>query len=204
MSLKCLYLNVMNCFPSKIRTNPECCDEEYMGAKGLAAMKINDILKQFPDFQQWVKNKKLTAFHLSLLTEFSDMQILQALLSWIGRNRPSHSQGVQVLELAGELLLMGIPLDAVFETSQKPEILLKKLKKLRHPLASKKEEQKANIVQAFPWPEQMNGRWIRQNDRTGLEVQFRCFSTKEFKQKIQSLQHIVRHMEEKKQNPWSL
>lgn len=166
-------------------------------------MKITDILKQFPDFQQWVKDKKLTSSHLSPLTEFSDIQRLQALLNWIGRNRPSHSQGVQILELAGELLLMGISLDAAFETTQNPEILLKKLKKLRHPLASTEEERKSNIVQALSWSKQMKGRWIRQNDRTGLEVQFQCFSMKEFKQKIQNLQHIVRQMEEQKKNPWN-
>ena len=166
-------------------------------------MKINDMLKQFPDFQQWVKDKKVTTSHLSLLTEFSDTQTPQSLLNWIGRNQPSHSQGIQMLELAGELLLMGITLNDTFETTQTPEILLQKLKTLRHPLASKKEEQKTKMIQALPWSKHMKGRWIRQSDRTGLEVQFRCFSMKELKQKIQSLQHIVQQMEEKKKNPWN-
>ena len=167
-------------------------------------MEIDTILKQFPDFQRWMKDKKLASSHLSLLTEFSDIQALQTLLSWIGWNRPSHSQGIQILELAGELLLMGVSLNTAFEATEKPEILLKNLKKLRHPLASNKEEQKTRMIQALPWAEQMKGRWIRQNDRTGLEIQFRCFSIKEFKQKIQSLQHIIQEMEEKKKDPWDL
>ena len=165
-------------------------------------MKINDILKQFPDFEQWVKDKKLDFASLSLLTEFSDIQTIQTLLAWISRNRPSHSQGIQILELAGELLLMGSPLDALFETTQTTEDLLKNLKKRRYPLSSKKEEDKAHIIQSLPWPKQMKGRWIRQNDKTGLEVQFRCFSMKDFKQKIQNLQHVISEIEEKN-NLWN-
>ena len=166
-------------------------------------MKIKDVLKQFPDFEKWVKDKKLEFASLSLLTELSDIQIAQPLLAWISRNRPSHSQGIQILEMTGELLLMGRSLNALFETTQNPEDLLKNLKQLRYPLTSGQEEQKTKIVKALPWPKQMKGRWIRQNDKTGLEVQFRCFSMKDFKQKIQNLQHIISELEEKRNDLWS-
>lgn len=166
-------------------------------------MKINDILKQFPDFEQWVKDKKLDFSGLSLLTEFSDTQKPQALLNWISQNRPSHSQGIQILELAGELLLMGRPLNAILETAQNSEDLLRSLKQLRYPLTSGQEEKKTKIVRALPWPKHMKGRWIRQNDKTGLEVQFQCFSMKEFKQKAQSLQHIINEIEEKGNSLWN-
>ncbi|MCY4512678.1 MAG: hypothetical protein OXB86_03210 [Bdellovibrionales bacterium] len=166
-------------------------------------MKLKKILTQFPNFHQWVKDRKLDPGHLSLLTEFSDIQKLQPLLTWINKNNPTHSKGLQILEMAGELLLMGTSLDTIFDAAQNPEELLKQLKKLRYPLTSKQEEQKTKRVQNLPWPRQMKGRWIRQNDKTGLEIQFQCFSMKEFKQKIQNLQHIADQMEEEEPDLWN-
>lgn len=166
-------------------------------------MKLKKILTQFPDFQKWVKNRKSDFSHLSLLTEFSDLQKLQSLLNWISKNNPSHSKGIQTLELAGELLLMNVSLDAIFNTTQNPEELLKQLKKLRHPIASEQEERRSKIVQNLPWQRHTKGRWIRQNDKTGLEVQFQCFSMKEFKQKLQNLQHIAEQMEKEAPDLWN-
>ena len=165
-------------------------------------MELKNILEQFPDFQQWVENKKPGPASLSLLMEFSDTKTLQVILNWIGRHRPSHSQGIQILELAGELLLMGTPLDTLFETTTNLENLLKQLKLLRYPMASKQEEQKSKIIQSLSWPRQMKGRWIRQNDLSGLEIQFRCFSIKDLKQKIQGLEHIYNQLEKKGNNLW--
>ena len=166
-------------------------------------MELKKILTQFPDFQKWVKERKLDSGHLSLLTELSDKKKLPSLLNWISKNKPSHSKGIQIMELAGELLLMGSSLDDIFETTQRPEDLLKQLKKLRYPLTSKQEEQKTKKVQNLPWPRQMKGRWIRQNDRTGLEIQFQCFSMKEFKQKIQNLQYVADQIEKKEPDLWN-
>ena len=166
-------------------------------------MELKTILKQCPDFQQWVEDKKPGPASLSVLTEFSDTKTLQEVLNWIGQHRPSHSQGVQILELAGELLLMGTSLNTLFETTSNPESLLKQLKILRYPLTLKQDEKKSQIVQSLPWPRQMKGRWVRQNDRTGLEVQFRSFSLKDLKQKIKNLQHIYSQLEQKGNNLWS-
>ena len=160
---------------------------------------MKNIFQQFPDFHKWVTDKKPDPGALSLFRELSDTNKARDLLTWLGQNRPSCSLGVQILETAGELLLMGKDLSSVFKETERPERLLKKLMKLRYPQATKRDEQKAKEIQRLPWPGGIKARWFRQNDTAGLEIRFVCFSPKDFQRKIQGLDRVYEQLKKKEE-----
>ena len=165
-------------------------------------MDLSQILNQSPDFKSWVENKKLSARELSILTEFSELDSIQMVLEWIGKNQPSHSQGAQILELSGELLLMGKSLKLLFEQELNPKLLLKKLQNLRHPLSSKRDDLRSKIIKSLPWSSFIKGKWVRENDSGYLEVSFQSSSVKDLEKKIKNLEQIKETI--KKENKlWS-
>ena len=159
-------------------------------------MNLKENNPAFPSFNQWQKDKKLP--HLSILTELKDHKSLSLLLNWLGEHRPTHSQGLEILQLSGELLLMGKNLDSLFKQTTQAEKLLLKLRQLRNPLSSQKMELKSRLIQDLPWLPQIKGRWVRQNDSTGLEIQFKSFSLKDLQQKIKNLNKVYDEIEKKK------
>ena len=116
-------------------------------------------------------------------------------MKWIGEQKPSHSHGVQILEMGAELLLMGKKLDEIMFKEENAKNLLKKLRMLRQPESSQRDQHKEEIIKKLPWPTGIKGTWLRQNDRSGLEIRFQSFSFKELDQKIKSLQSISENLQ---------
>ena len=146
-----------------------------------------------PLFCKWLEEKKLSSSELSILKQLSEEQALP-LLDWIGAHSPSHSQGVEILELSGELLLMDKLPRAVFQALQEPKALLKKLRGLRYPLTLGEDEKKFQYIKTLPWSKQLKGQWIRKNDKSGLHITFTVFSLKDFHGKIKSLETLYNQL----------
>ena len=165
-------------------------------------VSISEIFNQFPIFHQWVKNKKLSERDLSILTEFKNCSSIKPLLKWIENNKPTHSQGIQILDLGGELLLMDKPLNQLLSKRQKALLLIESLKKLRKPKSSAYDEEQSKIVSKLDWTNSIKAKWIRQNDRGALSIHFNSFSMKDFKQKIQKLNSIHKSLNEDSNKLW--
>lgn len=156
-------------------------------------MKPEQIKNHHPLFFKWVEEKKLSEKEISIVNQLSEKESLP-LLNWIVDHHPSHSQGAEILELSGELLLMGrLPLD-IFQTSREPAILLKHLRKLRYPLSLGKDEKRSEYLKTLPWPKELKGRWIRLNDKSGLNVNFTVFSLKDLNEKIKTLETLYKRL----------
>ena len=156
-------------------------------------MKWDQIKKQYPLFFKWAEEKKLSEKEIRILKQLSEKESLP-LLSWIAEYRPSYSQGVEILELSGELLLMGqLPLD-IFQNSKEPATLLQKLKKLRYPLSVGKEEERSEYLKKLPWPRGLKGKWIRWNDKSGLHIHFQAFSFRELSEKIKAMETLYKQL----------
>ena len=153
-------------------------------------MKLDLIFKKFPDFHKWADEKKLNETHLSILTEFQQLEKIKNLLQWIENHLVSHSQGVQLLDLAGELLLRNQNIKPLLEKSEDSDLLIKELKKLRFPESSSREERKKELLNKLNLGKSIRAEWIREGDRTGLKIQFKSFSSKDFKQKIEKLDSL--------------
>ncbi len=165
-------------------------------------MELSFILNQFPDFQKWVKDKKLSPKELEILTEFQKPKTFEPLLEWIAQQRPSHSEGVQILDLGGEWLLMGHGVEPSLLKEKKASLLIKGLKKLRQAEINGRDEKRAKIARRLSASSSIKIQWIRQNDRAGLFVQFHSFSLRELKQKIQQLHSIAKKTSEGPEKLW--
>ena len=165
-------------------------------------MKLSEIFDQFPEFQKWVENKKLNSKELTILTEFKNGSSLKSLLQWIENQKPTHSQGVQILELGGELLLMNKPFDSLLIREAQAPSLIEQLKKLRFSKTYSRDDKKSKIVTGLPWPSSIQAKWIRQGDRGALSVQFKSFSMKDFKQKIQKLNSVYDQLDKEPEKLW--
>ena len=152
-------------------------------------MNLEEIKKEHPSFCKWMEEKKLSPSELSILKLLSKEQA-QSLLNWIALARPSHSLGVEILELSSELLLMDKLEENVFQTIRQPKVLLKKLKKWRYPLSLGEDERKSKYIQTLSWPKEMKGQWVRQNDKSGLTVRLTAFSLKNLEEKIEFLKFL--------------
>jgi len=153
-------------------------------------MKLDLIFKEFPAFRKWTVAKKLNSSHLSILTEFEDLEKIKPLICWIETHGASHSQGIQILELAGELLLKNQNIAPFLSACQEPESIIRELKKLRFPESSSREEKKREILNKLRLGGSIQAKWIREKDRTGLKLEFKSFSQKDLKQKIEKLNSL--------------
>lgn len=152
-----------------------------------------DIKRKHPLFFKWAEEKQLSEKKLRILKQLSEKESLP-LLSWIAKNRPSHSQGAEILELSGELLMMDqLPLD-IFPNSKEPAALLKKLKRLRYPLSFAKDESRSEYLKTLPWSKGLKGKWIRLNDKSGLNIHLTAFSLKELSEKIKALETLYKQL----------
>jgi len=159
-------------------------------------MNLSKILEEFPKFKKWVKNKKLSDQDLNILTEFEPNSLLKPLLKWIEDQRPSHSQGKQILNLGGELLLMNKDIKTLLSKEHQAPELIQSLKQKRNHNTFKRDQNKSGLIDNLNWPSSIKAKWIRQNDRGALSIHFQSFSLRDFKQKIQKLNSVYKQMSE--------
>ena len=103
-------------------------------------MDLKEIFKNHPLFHKWSFEKKLNSTDLSILTEFKNNSSFKTLIQWIEKHYVSHSEGKQILELGGELLLMKQSIQAVLQRNKQAKNLIKDLKKLRFPIYTQQQK----------------------------------------------------------------
>ena len=158
---------------------------------------LYDIFYKFPEFYKWVQKKKLTSRDLSILTEIKKESQIKSLLSLIELYNPTYSEGLQILEWGGEILLMEKSIKSLASRKKTFE-LIEDLKKLRHPETSLRDEQKSQTINSLNWPSSFRAQWMRKGDRGGVSIRFEIFSLKDLKQRIQHLESVYKKLEKTK------
>jgi hypothetical protein len=141
-------------------------------------------------FQNWVSEKQmgLKEIHvLQLKKHIEDKVSWDRLIKMLPEIGASRSQGVQILEWAGELLGQGVNSTQVFKDSDSPERWLHHLKILRYPMASHEDSKNESRIKSLPWPSQCQAKWVRQGDQSGIEVRFQVFSDRDLEAKLKGL-----------------
>ena len=110
-------------------------------------MELKEIFKENPLFYKWSLEKKLNPTDLSILTEFKNSSAFKKLIEWIEKHPTSHSEGKQILELGGELLLMNQSIQKSLQKHNQAKNLIEELKIMRFPDFSKRQEQKRKIIE---------------------------------------------------------
>lgn len=148
------------------------------------------------DLQIWLAEKCVGPQELAIFLAVSPTQ-LTACFTKLLTETHSRNQGMQILELYGELLLMGKSEELLLQGQG--EQWLQNLKQLRFPashLADKKAQQ--NLTQ-WPWPASVQSKWIRKGDKAGVEIKFFASTPQEFKRTLHSLRKLEDNLQEESQ-----
>lgn len=166
-------------------------------------MTLNFIFKRFPKFYSWCQSKKLQPTDLSILTEFKDISSIEPLIHWIEQHPASHSEGKQILELGGELILMDQDIQTLLHEHSLAKNLIKVLRQLRFPKHTIRKKQKEKIIKELQKDNSLKMTWREDKDKSALAVQFQSFSLKDLKQKVKQLEYIYTTLNKSKEKLWS-
>lgn len=155
---------------------------------------IAKALLQTPmGFQNWCADKKVGPQDLSTLLAAGTLDLKPLFLKILNLGL-SKSQGVQALETAIELLLMGLsPTDLQLEISDansQAEAWLELLKQKRFPEAFARDLAAHDQMKNLPWPGSSQARWARYGDKSGIEIKIFVSNPSDLKKHMQSLSRV--------------
>jgi len=177
------------------RTWPEMFMELREGLFQEYALRWSERLEQTlrllkdtpPSFQEWTGEKDLGARDLSVLLALTAPREFDPFLEALPRLNLSRAEGVRAMELGAELFMMGRPLNDILPSGDQGATYLRQLEKWRRPNSSGQDEQWRETVKHWPWPSQVQGKWQRFGDQSGLEVNIRSTSPEDFHKKLERL-----------------
>lgn len=150
--------------------------------------KVVLSLRRLPsEFYQWAKQHSLSSGDLYSLCNLPQLPVQS--LTQLALLNPSRSFGIQLLDLLVDCLLMGQSEDTCLLHSSSFDLWRDHLRTLRFPQTTKRDEEKKQSLLNI-WPKSFTVRWLRQGDRSGVDVRFFVSSKKELEEKIESLQRV--------------
>lgn len=153
--------------------------------------RLDGVLKVLAEtplaFQQLVDDKSLAPRELSPLLAVQDITKIELFLSELPNLTASRSELARVLDLFVDLFLMDRPLNDLMPTSSNGSLYLRLLESWRRPKAEGQDEAWRKSVHEWPWPAQVEAKWQRFGDQSGLEIQIRTTSPDDFQKKLERL-----------------
>lgn len=146
--------------------------------------------------QTWLESKKAPETELPFLTLLkSEMQlaVLDKVIEKFESVRPSFSDGVKILELVTENILISADdngLENLFEHSESAEKWLKNLAHLRYPVTAARDSELETKMMALPWPYGAKTKFERRGDRSGVELKLFISSEADLTKVISSLERV--------------
>lgn len=138
-------------------------------------------------FQNLVDDKSLSPRDLSPLLAVENLKDLEKLLNELPQMMASRSEIARILDLFVDLLLMGRPLSDILPTSPNGGLYLRRLESWRRPRTEGEDESWRKSVHQWPWPAQVEAKWQRFGDTSGLEINIRTTSPDDFQKKLETL-----------------
>lgn len=151
---------------------------------------VQSFLKLSLTFQDWCTEKKVAANELAILSSFKEFDAFQKVCDFLVSNQCGKQTGIQILEIAGELILMETSIEDLLSSHLTPEAFLLSLKKRRFPNSSEKDEEQNQWIQSLGWPSSSQSKWVRRGDKAGVEVKLFFSSPLELHKNIIQLQRI--------------
>ncbi|MCC6137357.1 MAG: hypothetical protein IT287_01905 [Bdellovibrionaceae bacterium] len=160
--------------------------------------KLEKLLETWTDvpqtFKEWAKNHAVSPADVYPLCALEAVAPLAPGLIKIADIHCSRSQGAQILELLTECTLLNIPQQDLLAHSETPQEWLLGLQQLRFPQTQNRDIERQEKLLAG-WPKTFSTRWLRQGDRSGVEVRFFVSSKKELAEKITTLSRVHEGLE---------
>lgn len=135
----------------------------------------------------WSRGHDLSPKDVYPLCAVPSVQTLFPVLEKMVSMRPTRSQGAQAIELLAECALLE-KINLHPQTDSMSEWLTQ-LHSLRYPQAISRDQNRQKTMLSG-WTKMFSTRWLRQGDRSGVEVKFFIGSKKELSEKISTLTRI--------------
>lgn len=152
------------------------------------------ILKLNPEAQAWIDEKKLKPSDLEILNCFVDVSPIEALFSRFTTMKPSKQQGVEILELFGELVLAGEP--DIPMAAATADLWLLELRRRRFPMREAHIDSAQKKIASLSWPQRTKAQLKKFGDQDLLEISFQAASASDFQKKLAQLAQMQKTLEE--------
>ncbi len=143
-------------------------------------------------FDWWKTEKKVTELDLiftrALKTTYHQELFNKVANSMVGL-QPSFSEGLQMLELVTDLILMDYG-DSLFLYTDNLDTWKTYLQNLRYPMTTHHDDALKNRFEKLPWPSGAKTKFERRGDRAGVEVRFFITSVADVTKMIASLERV--------------
>ena len=143
-------------------------------------------------FTQWATDKKMKDSDLhftSALKLPQHQEIFKVLTQQFAELRPSFTEGLSILELLTDLILMGHTEDLFLNSATLPSWQLQ-LHHLRFPVTSKNDSLLKTKFENLPWPQGAKVKFERRGDRAGAEVKFFVSSSTDLTKLMAALERV--------------
>ncbi len=143
-------------------------------------------------FKLWAAEKKVKDSDLvfaKALKTAAQQDLFFQLAGHLASLRPSFSEGLTVLELITELILINPATDLKAHASSLAT-WTQHLKQLRYPMATILDAATKAKLEALPWPQGSKVKFERRGDRAGVEIKFFVSSSVDITKLQASLERV--------------
>ena len=169
-----------------------------LSARGQEAswLKLLENLKNFPAelLRQW-QTKRLQFGDLRPLLSFTSSYAVDTFWGTLSEMNFSKSEWTQVIEWTTELLLMQKELSTLQHYKNKPREMLIKIKELRYPETTKKDQLEQEFWQKLPWPKNTEAEFRRHGDQTKTYVAMNFSTLQDLKKIAKELHNMTEQQE---------
>lgn len=194
-------------------TNLQKLAQSYQWNPSESFWAFVDETKNFPAaFKTWMHSKKIQISDIASYRSLKTAPATEALnfetifwqLTSIFAEKDLNKQfGIKIFELLIELLLMGEDIENLRASPQghlenfRPEDWYERLRLLRYPETTRRFELQKSYWTELPWPKFLHPKFIRQNDRVGIEIKTLIPHAEDLKKTIAGLQLVQKELERK-------
>lgn len=143
-------------------------------------------------FELWKQDKKVQPndliFTLALKTDYQ-RELFDKLARTLADLSPSYSEGLNMLELFTDLILMDYS-EALFMYTDNLDTWKTYLRNLRYPMTTHHDEVLKSKLDNLIWPPGTKTKFERRGDRAGIEVKFFISSKADIVKLMASLERI--------------
>ncbi len=140
-------------------------------------------------FRTWAIQHGISSGDLYPLCALREASSLHPALLKIAGLQASRSQGVQLLERLTECALLNTDSALWTKNSSSVSDWIQNLNSIRFPQTLHRDSTRQNKL-LVGWPKSFSTRWLRQGDRSGVEVKFFVSSKRELAEKISTLNRV--------------
>lgn len=140
----------------------------------------------------WAEAKKVKESDLVFIRALKNpihLDLFHKLADQVSDLNPSFSEGLQILELLTDLILMGHTEELLARPMQVSSYQAY-LKSLRYPQTTKRDDKLKSKLEALPWPYGSKVKFERRGDRAGIELKLFISSEVDLTKILASLERV--------------